>query len=82
MTKMPQSPLSVHEKNDPLWWCRWYKNSLSMLILRIDQYMAAETDKEKETFALLINTLTTNLKEKGIGVPVPYEDGESDVKIQ
>ena len=82
MTKMPRVPLADYEEKDLIFWCGWYKNAASMLILRIDQYMAAETDEERTTYALLINTLTTNLKEKGIGIPHPYEDGESYGEVQ
>ncbi len=65
--------LEDYEKRDPLWWCQYYKGSVGILCIRIEQYLNAETEERKKTLESLINVLLDNFKEKGIGVVIPYE---------
>ena len=79
MVKVESVELADYEIKDPLWWCQYYKTSVSTLCVRIEEYLKAESEEEKAVIASLLNVLLDNFHDKGIGIVVPYED-EGDGK--
>jgi hypothetical protein len=78
MVKVKSVALEGWEIKDPLWWCQYYKTSVSTLCVRIEEYLKAESEEEKAVIASLLNVLLDNFHDKGIGIVVPYEDEEDD----
>ena len=76
MGKVKNVKMEDYEIKDPLWWCQYYKTSVSLLCIRIEQYMEAESEEDKAVVTGLLNVLLDNFHDKGIGIVTPYEDEE------
>ena len=80
--RIQRGELEDFEKKDPLWWCEYHKNSLSLLVIRVNQYFDAETDEEKRVAKLLIDVLLKTFKDSDIGIVVPFTEVVKDGEIQ
>jgi|TARA_B110001454_G_scaffold217120_1_gene241728 hypothetical protein len=79
MVKVKHVKIEDYEIDDPTWWCQYYKGSVGVLCVRIEQYLVEEDEDRKETLEMLLRVLIDNFNEKGIGIVVPY-DGEKGEK--
>ena len=80
--KIKRQKLTDFEEKDPTWWCRYHKNSLSLLVIRVNQYFDAETDEEKRVAKLLIDVLLKTFKDSEIGIVLPFTEVVEDGEIQ
>ena len=80
--KIKRQELEDFEEKDPLWWCKYHKNSLSLLVIRVNQYFDAETDEEKRVAKLLIDVLLKTFKDSEIGIVLPFTEVVEDGEIQ
>lgn len=63
---MQKGPIKLekYEEKDPLWWCRYHKETVKCLKLRFKQLQTAETDEEKKTYMSLITVILDAYEEE------------------
>lgn len=66
--------LTSYERSDLEWWCLHHKQTLSLVCVRLRQYMDMGTDTERAKLEPILDVLLENLNEKGIGIIRNYEE--------